>query len=408
VQLLNDEQEEIGTILARLDKQDRRKKRDTWLAKAYNPISEAQEKNLLTTFRIGPNYQAAWIVNPYDVSKTNTMYLLNGTTGFRKHRSKKSGFKFLATHVDTYSEKEAKQHNEKPEKHGGYDSPERVEEGDIKGFDDMAEAGKGGFLGILRMDVDHLGAVFSIGIPKEKQNISRIASLSSDMELFFTGYFQNLCKIEFKKNTYIAYSGGDDLFVAGAWDTVLDLACKVRKDFKAFTCQNKDMNISGGLFLCKGKYPIHRAAEQAEHLLNDLAKENEKCEENLKGNITKRDAIAIFNHRMVWREFIDDLKRTGEDLIEAIEGKSGQKKLKRTYLYKLFDLHRTWKTYRQLNVARLFYITVRNIENVMYRQKLLKHFGKHITIKQLRKHIYLENPSYIPILIGYATLKTRK
>ena len=37
--------------------------------------------------------------------------------------------------------------------------------------------------------------------------------MSSEMELFFTGYFDRLCRREFRKNVYIAYSGGDDLFV---------------------------------------------------------------------------------------------------------------------------------------------------------------------------------------------------
>jgi len=389
VQLLNDEQEEIGAVLARLDKQNRRKTHDTWLAKTYSPVSKTRGKNLLTTFQIGQQYQATWIVNPNDVSKADTMYLLNGTNGFRKSGSAKSGFKFIATHVDTYSEKEANRHNDNLKEHGDYDSDKRVEEGHIKGFEDMAAAGKGGFLGVLRMDVDHLGAVFNIGI--RDQGIARTASLSSDMELFFTGYFQHLCKREFEKNVYIAYSGGDDLFVVGAWDIVLELACKVREDFKAFTCHNKDINISGGLFLCKGKYPTHRAAERAKHLLDDLAKDNEECEKNLKEEVNQRDALAIFNHRMLWKEFLV-LKEAGEELVAAIQGGT----LNRTYLYKLLDLHNTWKTYRQLNIARLYYITIRNIKNVRFSKQMIS------------KHQYLSNQSYMPILVGYTALKTRK
>lgn len=391
VQLLNDEHEEIGTILARFDKQDRRKKSDKWLAKVYSPVSKAQERNLLATFRIAADYQVAWIVNPEDPSAADALYLLNGVKEFWKYPSTKSGFTFFVTYVDTYSEKEAKQHNQNLEKHNNDDSSERVGEGDIKDFEDLAKSGKGGFLGVLRMDVDHLGAVFSIGIPRERQSISRIASLSSDIELFFTGYFQHLCKKEFEKNTYVAYSGGDDLFVVGAWDTVLDLACKVREDFKTFTCQNKDINISGGLFLCKGKYPIHRAAERAEHLLNDLAKENQACEKNLQEKITHRNALAIFNHRMPWEEFLA-LKETGEEFVAAIQRET----LNRTYVYKLLDLHNTWKTNRQLNIARLYYITVRNIKNVQFSQQMIA------------KHQYLSNQSYMPILVGYTALKTRK
>jgi CRISPR-associated protein Csm1 len=265
-----------------------------------------------------------------------------------------------------------------------------AKEGETKCFGCMAKAGKGGFLGVLRMDVDYLGMVFNIGI--RDQNIARVASLSSDMELFFTGYFQKLCETPtFKKNTYVAYSGGDDLFVIGAWDIVLDLACKVRRDFKAFTCQNEDMNISGGLFLCKGKYPIHRAAERAKYLLNNLAKDNESCEKNLKEEISQRDAIAIFNHRLSWEEFLA-LKDTGEKFVDAIQKDT----LSRTYLYKLLDLHNTWKTYRTLNIARLYYITIRNIKHVQFSKQIVS------------EHQYLSNQSYMPILVGYTALKTRK
>jgi CRISPR-associated protein Csm1 len=379
VQALNDLYENIGEKLPKIDEGYDR------LAKIYKPGPEIPNDNFLTEFNIGKT-SVSWAIYRGNCKQADTMYLLNTLDDkkFRKTHSIKCGFKFIATHVDTYQTKdEIDWHNR-----NNPDNP--AKEGETKCFGCMAKEGKGGFLGVLRMDLDHLGMVFNIGI--KDQSIARIASLSSDIELFFTGYFQKLCETPtFKKNTYVAYSGGDDLFVIGAWDIILDLACTVREDFKAFTCQNEDMNISGGLFLCKGKYPIHRAAEQAKHLLDDLAKDNTSCEKNLKEEITQRDALAVFNHRLSWKEFLA-LKKIGEEFVEAIQKET----LSRTYLYKLLDLHNTWKTHRTLNIARLYYITIRNIKHVQFSEQIIS------------KHQYLSNQSYMPILVSYTALKTRK
>jgi CRISPR-associated protein Csm1 len=380
VEELHAKQEEIGIGLTRLNKGYNR------LVKIYDNVSKPQKRNVLTTFQIGNTYHVTWVANPDSFEGADTVYLLNDTDHFWGSGSMKYGFKFLATHVDTYeTQVEVDEYNRN---HPG-ELPVKL--GDTKHFTDIAEAGNGGFLGVLRMDVDRLGTIFGFGI--EKSNLFRIASLSSEIDLFFTGYVQHLCQTTFRKNMYIAYSGGDDLFIVGAWDQVVKLACRLRKDFKTFTCQNPEINISGGVLLCKGKHPINRAAEQAKHLLDDLAKENDHDETNLKGKVNLCDALAMFNHRMPWDEFLD-LKHLGEQLIEAIvEGR-----LNRTFLYKLLDLHKTWSAYKQLNTARMYYVTVRSIQDTALRKLLLS---------KLSKHQYLSNQSYIPMLVGYTALKTK-
>ena len=176
--------------------------------------------------------------------------------------------------------------------------------------------------------------------------------------------------------------------MVGAWDQLVNLACRIRKDFHTFTCGQ--LHLSGGLFLCKGKYPINRAAEQAKYLLEDLAKKNIHNETDLKGNICSRDAFALFNHRLSWNDFIP-LRETSESLITAINNRD----VPRRSLYKLLHLHYTWKMYRQLNVARAFYIIVRTIRNRGYRRLVLN------------QHQHLANSSYLPVLVGYTTVKTR-
>jgi len=88
------------------------------------------------------------------------------------------------------------------------------------------------------------------------------------------------------------------------------------------------------------------------------------------------------------------MKKTGELFIEAID----ESRLNRTFLYKMLNLHETWDTYRTLNTARLYYVAVRNVKDQTLRA---------IMLEKLSKHQYLSNQSYIPILVGYAALKTR-
>jgi CRISPR-associated protein Csm1 len=381
VDQINREQEQIGQRLTRLNDGDGR------LVKKYKLPSETWQDEPLVVFDIGKDYQIAWDINPDEYTQADTVYLINNPTEkFWGSGDLKYGFKFLATHVDTYNQLEAEHCNAERDRQKDWSLQNRVNPGEIKGFADLAQAGSGGFLGVLRMDVDYLGAVFRIGIAPEKQSLARIAALSADTDLFFTGYFQQLCRSHFRKNIYIAYSGGDDLFVVGDWDDVLKLACRVRKDFKQFTCDNPDMNISGGLFLCKGKYPINRAAEQAKDLL-ELAKDNPASAENPQG----KNAFALFKHCLPWQDFFV-LRETADQLVNAIK----QQDLNRAILYKILDLHNTWNTCRQLNVARLYYLTIRTIQ---------KRYCHDLIIGQ---HQYLAHSSYIPMLVSYAALKTRE
>ena len=386
VEKLNREHEKIGRFLGWFDKGKAKR-----LIKITKPVSKDEEKRLLTTFQFGEE-QISWTLDSDYLGHAEKIYLLNETKNFwQAEYPVKSGFKFIAVYVDRFETlAEIERHNSK-------NPMDLVKKNDLKRFDDFADVDKSGFLGVLQMDVDNLGAVFSIGL-QNHQTIARVAALSSEFDLFFTGYLQHVCQTEFKKNVYIAYSGGDDLFIVGAWQQMVELACQIRADFKAFTCDNPDLSISGGLAVCKGKYPISRAAKQSKDLLDDLAKENENREENLNGKITVRDALAIFNHRMNWKDFFA-LKEMADWLIRIMAGKDSEKTLNRTFLYKLLDLHHTWKTYKQLNTARLYYITVRNIKDVQARKELLGKIGEHK---------YLSNPGYIPMLVGYAALKTRK
>lgn len=148
-------------------------------------------------------------------------------------------------------------------------------------FDDYADHSQGiKRMGILRMDVDNLGTVFVKGLrfPKRRDNgwgdieknnvkqmasLSRMATLSRQLDLFFSGYIPSLLEKEAFNRCQVIYAGGDDLFIIGSWDQLPELADEIQQKFSEFCCGNPDMTISGGLVLQRGRYPIYKSAAQA-------------------------------------------------------------------------------------------------------------------------------------------------
>jgi CRISPR-associated protein Csm1 len=178
---------------------------------------------------------------------------------------------------------------------GRWQSGRQVKEnGEPWNFDDYAEHARGiSRLGILRMDVDNLGLVFiqglqyprrgsvkvgrkdkdgwgdvvlgQDGIPllKPMASISRMATLSRQLNHFFSAYLPTILDDERFDRCQIVYAGGDDLFIIGSWDQLPELAKSVREEFKRFTCNNASFSISGGITLQRGRYPLFKGATLA-------------------------------------------------------------------------------------------------------------------------------------------------
>ncbi len=208
-------------------------------------------------------------------------------------------------------------------------------------------------LGILRMDVDNLGKIFSKGFlcssmtnPKTEQSplkepysISRISTLSSMLDIFFSGYLNTLHqKEDFKNSLYILYSGGDDLFIVGRWDKTIDFAALIREEFKRFTCQHPDLSISGGIALTPPKYPIHRSA--------DLAGEAEsaaKAKRQINGQEKEKDALNFLGKTLSWQDF-QVAQALKQDLIQWInEPENGKKAMNRGLLSRLSQIYATYQ-----------------------------------------------------------------
>lgn len=166
---------------------------------------------------------------------------------------------------------------------------------EIKHFGVLAHQSSGApYLGVLRMDMDNLGKVFSRGLGSH-DTLSRRATLSFHLSLFFEGWVgeaaRHVCG-DRGDRLYAVYSGGDDLFFAGSWDAVVDLARRIRSDFARFTGR-PDLGISGGIVLAHEKYPLYLAAEKA--LAAEAAAKSVR--------IPKKDALSFLGIALPWERF---------------------------------------------------------------------------------------------------------
>ena len=228
-------------------------------------------------------------------------------------------------------------------------------------MDTLAQASSGiPRIAVCRMDVDNLGAAFVSGFEQPEAagvqryryvTISRTAAFSRQMSLFFKCYINPLLdrpKEDGEKLAVsIVYSGGDDVFLVGAWNDVLEAAQRIQRNLADFTCGA--LTISGGVALYDSHYPIRLAADETAEL-----------EERAKRQPGK-NAIALFapreNHTYGWeifsRRVMGEKKKALEDFFSASEQERGN-----GFLYRLLELLRQAQG-EQINLARYAYMLAR-------------------------------------------------
>ncbi|TEU17241.1 MAG: type III-A CRISPR-associated protein Cas10/Csm1 [Anaerolineales bacterium] len=223
------------------------------------------------------------------------------------------------------------------------DDDTMAHKGDIATFNDLAEASKGiKRLGILRMDVDSLGLVFSEGLG-ERASISRVATLSFLMQLFFEGWLGRICdewplSKEGHGKLYLTYAGGDDLFLVGAWDAMPEVAWSIQQDFADFVGGNQNVTISAGISLVTKKFPIYQAAEMAHVALDDQAKRTVRLRD---GQQVAKDAISFLGKPLGWEDFevAQQMKELLRGLLKSADGRGPVSRALLTRLKQIYDLY---------------------------------------------------------------------
>ena len=179
-------------------------------------------------------------------------------------------------------------------------------------------------LGVLKMDVDKLGEFFQYKIKPQFKTLIHTSAISRSLKWFFEGYMNTLLdqpvdkalgelyspedqgKLKtylkpqtkegkptfqssptFRDNIYVIFSGGDDFFLVGAWDLVLEFGRMVKKEFDAFT--KGALTLSAGVIWVSPKFPVSRFAQ--------LVKTSERTAKN-KG----RNRIDLLGQTLTWEE----------------------------------------------------------------------------------------------------------
>ena len=145
-------------------------------------------------------------------------------------------------------------------------------------------------LGILKADVDNLGLLMACGLKDERFTLSRIATLSRQLHFYFSLYLPYILKKEKRFNDiYTVFAGGDDLFLIGPWNKMIELSLLLRKKFSEYVCKNEYIHFSAGITLNKAHTPIDIISRGVEE---ELTKSKDKG----------RDRITIFNETVTWDE----------------------------------------------------------------------------------------------------------
>ena len=222
---------------------------------------------------------------------------------------------------------------------------------------ELAEFSSGAkYLGALMLDADRMGEAFARGF--ENPSPSRIASLSRMLELFFAGEVLELIR---NPNTYqkrlgwdeatarekarrypliySVYAGGDDLFLLGPWDVLLEFALDLEQLYRAFT-GHPGLTLSGGFVLVNPSLPIP--------LLAEAVQEAEQA-----AKAAGRDRLHLFGQSVPWAKLrgLVDWVRSFRQHLQA-EGKEG---MTSALAYRLLRLWRQHQRYPQDDPARMRY-----------------------------------------------------
>ncbi len=162
-------------------------------------------------------------------------------------------------------------------------------------------------LGILKADVDNLGLLFACGMRRERLTLSRLATVSRQMNNYFSIFLPYKLKTDDRfKNIYTVFAGGDDLFLIGPWNRIIDFAGFLNESFKKYVCQNEKITISAGIALHKPNTPVLTLAETSENALHHSKSKG-------------RNRITVFGETSEWTHFaeLESIKSTIEKWLDS-------------------------------------------------------------------------------------------
>ena len=225
-------------------------------------------------------------------------------------------------------------------------------------------------IAVCRMDVDNLGHAFISGFEQENEKdpvkrmhyvtLSRTSAFSRQMSLFFKCYINGILE---GLQVSIVYAGGDDVFLVGAWNDVLEAAQRIQSNFTAFSCGA--LTLSAGIGIFDDHYPIRLSAEEtaaleeaAKHLpcKNAVAlfTPERKAVRDAKGNLLVQPEQG---HIYAWDTFRTKVLTEKVGCLQSFFGKDNAEH-GNALLYNLLALLREAENDR-INLARYAYLLAR-------------------------------------------------
>lgn len=185
----------------------------------------------------------------------------------------------------------------------------RDSDGSVREFEKLGKVTPMGRIGVLRMDVDGLGGIFAREL--RPATLATISTLSASLDRFFAGWLNVLCReverqralpgdraVDRADLLYTIYSGGDDLFVVGAWDLLPRLAERIAKDFARYCAENPALHVSAGIAIEDSHFPLYQLGERAADAL-DAAKSLRRPPEPAR----EKNALTLFGQVVPWEAY---------------------------------------------------------------------------------------------------------
>jgi len=147
----------------------------------------------------------------------------------------------------------------------------------------------------LKGDVDFMGNYIKDPKNQVTNSFARYNFFARMVDYFFSVKATELMK---GKNIYTVFAGGDDVFVLGAWDEVIEFAKNLREEFMKFATRS-DLTFSVGMVMTKPNKPINFVAEISEEAL-EKAKDYKSSQ---KPKNKEKNAITLFDETFSFTDY---------------------------------------------------------------------------------------------------------
>jgi len=112
------------------------------------------------------------------------------------------------------------------------------------------------------------------------------------LNFYFAVYLPHLLQTNSDfRDIYTVFAGGDDLFLIGPWNRIVQLVASLQKSFSDYVCHNGNIHFSAGISIHKPHTPLDKFADFAETAIEKSKDEG-------------RNRVTLFSETVDWDEFM--------------------------------------------------------------------------------------------------------